>query len=133
MSGMAINVAKSVSVIFNRTSLPGVPPNFTYRSGTLPMESEFKYLGILFSDGTGCTGGRRRGHTTPGCTHKAGELQAVGGRHAFHAMWRRCVQLNMWNVRTLCYLFDALVKPGLSYGCEVWAPALIFKCIQGGG
>ena len=71
-------------------------------------------------------------HTTPGCTHKAGELPAVGGRHAFYAMWRRCVQLNMWNVRTLCYLFDALVKPVLSYGCEVWAPALILKCIQGG-
>ena len=34
---------------------------------------------------------------------------------------------------SVCYLLDALVKPVLSYGCEVWAPDFIHKAGLGKG
>ncbi len=40
--------------------------------------------------------------------------------------------LGIRNVRTLCYLFDALVRPIMSYGCEMWAPDIIHKCMSKG-
>ena len=122
LAGMTVNVAKSVSVIFNQSHLQGATHSFTYRGATLPVEADFKYLGILFGSGSN---GR-------GCVHDAYALQLVAGRRALHAMWRRCADLRIWNVRTLCYLFDALVKPVMSYGCEVWAPAVILACIRRG-
>lgn len=88
----------------------------------LPTKQEFKYLGIVFQDG-------KSGQSSTGGAY-AQQLQ--GAKQALHSMWRRCYDLGIRNVRTLCYLFDALVRPIMSYGCEVWAPDIIHKCMSKG-
>jgi len=46
---------------------------------------------------------------------------AMSGKKAIFALRRRCAELRIFNPTLQCQLFDALVKPVLSYGCEVWA------------
>jgi hypothetical protein len=46
---------------------------------------------------------------------------AMSGKKAVFALQRRCVELRIFDPTLQCQLFDALVKPVLSYGCEVWS------------
>jgi hypothetical protein len=45
----------------------------------------------------------------------------MSGKKAVFALRRRCVELRIFDPTLQCQLFDALVKPVLSYGCEVWS------------
>jgi hypothetical protein len=45
----------------------------------------------------------------------------MSGKKAVFALWRRCVELRIFDPALQCQLFDTLVKPVLSYGCEVWS------------
>ncbi len=45
---------------------------------------------------------------------------AMLGKKAVFALRRRCVELRIFDPTLQCQLFNALVKPVLSYGCEVW-------------
>ena len=40
---------------------------------------------------------------------------------AMFALQQRCQQLHLHDPGIKCKLFDALVKPILCYGCEIWA------------
>jgi hypothetical protein len=42
------------------------------------------------------------------------------GEKAVFALRRRCAELRNFDPSLQCQLFDALVKPVISYGCEVW-------------
>jgi hypothetical protein len=42
------------------------------------------------------------------------------GKKIVFALRRRCVKLRIFDPSLQCQLFDALVKPMFSYGCEVW-------------
>ncbi len=42
------------------------------------------------------------------------------GKKAIFALQRRCAELRIFDPELQCQLFDALVKPMLSYRCEVW-------------
>ena len=42
-------------------------------------------------------------------------------RKALFALGRRCMELHITDARLQCSVFDTLVKPVLSYGCEIWA------------
>ena len=44
-------------------------------------------------------------------------------RKALFAMYGRCRQLHIHEPQLRCKLFDALVRPILSYSCELWALA----------
>jgi len=46
---------------------------------------------------------------------------AMSGKKAVFALRRRCAELRIFDPALQCQLFDALVKPVLSYGCEVWS------------
>jgi hypothetical protein len=46
---------------------------------------------------------------------------AMLGKKAVFALRHRCVELRIFDPALQCHLFDALVKPVLSYGCEVWS------------
>jgi hypothetical protein len=44
----------------------------------------------------------------------------MSGKKAIFALRRRCAELRIFDPALQCQLFDTLVKPVLSYGCEVW-------------
>jgi hypothetical protein len=46
---------------------------------------------------------------------------AMLGKKAVFALRHRCAKLRIFDPALQCQLFDALVKPVLSYGCEVWS------------
>jgi hypothetical protein len=43
------------------------------------------------------------------------------GKKAVFPLRCRCAELHIFDPALQCQLFDALVKPVLSYGCEVWS------------
>jgi len=54
---------------------------------------------------------------------KAALTSAVAkARKVMHAMFTRCYKWGLHNLNAQCHLFDTLVKPVLSFGCEVWGP-----------
>jgi len=46
---------------------------------------------------------------------------AMLGKKAVFALRHRCAKLRIFDPALQCQLFDALVKPMFSYGCEVWS------------
>ena len=48
-------------------------------------------------------------------------------QQALFAMQARCAKLGIVNTQLRCKLYDAVVKPVLSDGCEVWVP-LVSDC-----
>ena len=97
--------------------------DFTYGGRVLTRKDSFKYLGLWF-------------HATQRNFGLALGSLADSARKAMHAMRRRCFQLGYVHPRRMCNLFNALVLPILSYGCEVWfwhhdASSMVTKCWRG--
>ena len=68
--------------------------------------AQFKYLGLTFDASKGAL--------------YAPEDLIVAGTKACNALRRRCAEMHIQDPLHQCKLFDVLVKPILSYGCEVW-------------
>ena len=79
---------------------------FTYGERVLTRMDSFKYLGLWF-------------HATQRNFGLALGSLADSACKAMHAMGRRCFQLGYVHPRRMCNLFNALVLPILSNGCEV--------------
>ena len=60
-------------------------------------------------------------HGTKGLTFALSHLKAAAQRASF-ALLARCTELNITDIPLELKLFDALVRPVMSYSCEVWAP-----------
>ena len=80
---------------------------FTYAGHVLMRSAAFKYLGLWFEA------------TTDGFAKSLGESLETA-RKVMNNMLRRCAQISLTCPHRICKLFDALVLPILSYGCEVW-------------
>ena len=79
----------------------------SYRQPVEQVEC-FKYLGITFHGNRGIS-----------C---AIEQLAIAAKKATFALLGRCQQIHIHEPKLKLKLFDALVRPVLSYACEVWAP-----------
>jgi hypothetical protein len=55
---------------------------------------------------------------------------AMFGKKAVFTLQRRCVELRIFDPALQCQLFDALVKPMLSYGCEVWSDHMAHERLE---
>ena len=109
-NSLFVNTNKSEVVIFGRRWISGAMPGgpeFLFNGAPLPVKPSYIYLGLRFEDEQPC----RALLTT--AVDKA--------RKAMYALLGKTRAQGLHNVDLLCHLFDALVKPVLSYGCEVWA------------
>lgn len=102
---LTVNTAKSVYVTFGG----GRTYPVQYDGAQLPVQNEFRYLGIPFSN------------TTPNPLAAMQHGHHTKATAAMYALLHRCREMGIHNVRARCNLFRTLVAPVLAYGCEVWS------------
>lgn len=110
-NALTVNIKKSEVVVFNGQYCSRRGVQIQYSGSDMKVVPCFVYLGILYDETTGVKGAAKRGMDK--------------GRRAMFAMLKRCHELNIHNVGLKCHLFDALVRPVVNYGCEVWAPSVM--------
>jgi hypothetical protein len=107
--GLKVNLAKTEIVVYRKAGsrLPqGL--QWAYEGQQVPVSDSFRYLGVWL-------------HSTKGLSVARDALKAAGQR----AMWAMLGKFKNMQLRDLylkTHMFDTLVKPVLSYGCEVWGP-----------
>jgi len=113
--GMKINVSKTFAVIFNDHKRSGKTHaqlarhcNWFILGQPIEIKDTAKFLGITY-------------HQVKGC-EAAPEDLASKGRRASHAMFTAMQGHYINQSAFLCRIFDQLVKPVLSYGCQIWGP-----------
>ena len=107
--GLQVNLAKTEIVVYRKagSKLPQGLQWF-YEGQQVQVSDSFRYLGVWL-------------HSTKGLSVARDALKAAGQR----AMWAMLGKFKHMQLRDLylkTHMFDTLVKPVLSYGCEVWGP-----------
>jgi Reverse transcriptase (RNA-dependent DNA polymerase) len=119
-NSMFVNLRKTKVVVFNKKYHSSAMGGLQFSLNGEPIEEaqDYVYLGLGFADGK---------HTSRELDRSVGKA-----RQAMFAMFNRCYELGLHNVDVQGHLFDALVRPILSYGCEVWGPDWISpRCDKG--
>jgi hypothetical protein len=111
---LVINVNKTKVVVFEKHR--NVVPEFTYKGTTIERVQSFRYLGLEL-------------HSTRSMAVAIAKLTAIG-KKALFALRCRCNDLNITDLEVMCQLFDSLVRPVLSYACEVWTSRTGAKGLQ---
>ena len=103
--GLTISPTKTEVVVFSRAS---PQPHFSWHVGAqqLPVSASFKYLGVIFHESGSMTSALAR------------LLQ--NGQGARSQLAAKRTELHGDKSFPMMGLFDAVVKPTVSYGCEVW-------------
>jgi hypothetical protein len=116
---MSLSLVKTKIVIFNSTFATSSDRNFQFkfRGSVLQHVKESKHLGMLM----------RQGRTVSGMMQHA----ARRGQQAVARVYRKFHQLGVaGNIDLKLRLFNAVVLPNLSFGCEVWGPWMLFADLQ---
>lgn len=108
---LTVNVAKTRALVFQQTRSAAVQLELTYRGSRVEVVDSFCYLGMVF-------------HCTAPFSD-AGLVRAATGQQAVLSMARRCRELGIQDPVMRMRLFDALVRPVMLYGIEVWGPHLL--------
>jgi hypothetical protein len=115
---LTVNSAKTQVVILRpgggSSAKLAAGESFSYAGKALEVVTSCKYLGLTFTQL-----GKTRGFAS------CADTLALSGRKALFAMRRRAFELGATSVEQQCMLFDTLVKPVLSYGCEIWGVDLL--------
>jgi hypothetical protein len=113
--GMKINASKTFVVIFHgpRITLKKLRKACAWKINghDVTIKEEAKFLGLTF-------------HHSKGVLLVPKEL-ALKGNKAMYAMLASMKAHHINQSAFLCKLFDQLVYPVLSYGCQVWGPDLL--------
>jgi len=113
MFGMSVSLVKTKGVVSNAgTNRRRVLQrcNWTFQGQSIDMVAEFTYLGTLFHESKGCEAGAA--------------VRAAHSRNAVFSLLGRARSLQWDQSDLLCRLFDQLVEPVLSYGCQIWGPCV---------
>ena len=105
-NSMFVNQKKSEVVVFGAG--PTSAPGFSCGGKPLEVKPSYKYLGLTLS-----AQGAPASMLSMATTKAAAVLRALLGR---------CYRLKIHNPNLQGHLFDALVRPLLCYGCEIWGP-----------
>ena len=103
--GLTVNLGKTKLVVFQHRYVEA-QPGLTYAGQPVEQVQSYKFLKLQM-------------HGTKGLTFALSHLKAAAQRASF-ALLARCTELNITDIPLK--LFDALVRPVMSYSCEVWAP-----------
>ena len=103
--GLKVNVQKTTTMVFEHQKSQAPP--FTYAGNNIEQVEEFKYLRMVLKYSRTLT--------------PAIDYLRKAATWAMFALQQRCQQLHLHDSGIKCKLFDALVKPILCYGCEIWA------------
>ena len=101
---LTINIDKTKIMIFSKTQWNG-NFKFQYEGRDLEIVQEFKYLGVIFNYNGSFVKNRK---------HVYEQAQ-----RAMFSLLRRSRQLDL-PLDIQLALFDTLIMPILTYGCEVW-------------
>ena len=105
--GLVVNLSKTKLVVFQHRYVEA-HPGLMYDGRPVEQVQSYKFLGLQM-------------HGTKGLTFALSHLKTAAGRACF-ALQARCTELEITDIPLRLKLFDALVRPVMSYGCEVWAP-----------
>jgi hypothetical protein len=103
--GLSVNVEKTKVVVFGSRSM--LKNSLIFRDMKIEQVVSFRYLGLEL--------------------HQSGSFKVAAttllesARKATFGLHSRCAALHINDPKLKCKLFDALVRPILSYGCEVWS------------
>ena len=104
--GLTVNLEKTAVLVFNKSGRQ-LKASFGFKYGKSIIDSAKKYcyLGIMFS--------------LSGSMKQAQNELRLKGLKAYFAL-TRSIDIRSLNTRSLFRLFDALVVPVFTYGCQVW-------------
>ena len=114
---LTVSIKKSEIVLFNKQfCVEGMPKasKFTYDGIPLKTTDTFIYLGSLLLDGDS----NKR-------AKEASSVMFTTAQKAYHKMNGRCHAMELHNITIRTHLFDALVRPIMNFGCEVWGPSML--------
>ena len=102
--GLTVNIEKTKTLVFGARKCLKMP--ITLKGAPIEQVESFKYLGLVFHQN---------------CSFKlAIATLLASARKATFCLHSRCASLRITDPKLKCQLFDALVFPILSYGCEIW-------------
>jgi hypothetical protein len=114
---LKVNIRKTKGMVFHPRPASYVKRCVWYYGGEcIEMVDRFTYLGVIF-------------HQSQGCLYGVDALVAQGSK-AMYAAWAKVRALGITQVDMMCRVFDALVFPVVSYGCQIWGPSV---CMQKDG
>ena len=106
--GLSVNIAKTAVMVFNRTGrLLKESSSFYYGETPIIPAREYTYLGVVFT---------LNGSYTKAQTNL--RQRALRGYFSLKSM----IDLNHLRKNIVFKVFDALLKPVASYGCQAWLP-----------
>ena len=107
--GLTVNISKTAVLIFNKNGrLLKDSSDFHFGDTVIPSDRSYCYLGITLT-------------LSGSLTRTMDELRKKGLRAYFSL--KNLVDISELTVKTLFKLFDALILPVVSYGCQVWLPS----------
>ena len=106
--GLTVNISKTAVLVFNRQGRKLKESNhFMFGNMNIPSQREYCYLGIVFS--------------LSGSLRRATEVLKQKGFRSYFAL-KAAIKLSSLKPSITMKLFDMLVKPAASYGCQIWLP-----------
>ena len=101
---LTVNTSKTKIVIFSRGKVRKIPI-FNFRGDVLEVVDDFIYLGVRFKYN--------------GTFKLTVTKQVSQARKALYSLLAKAKRLHL-SIDTQCELFDRMILPILTYGCEVW-------------
>ena len=107
--GLTVNISKTAVLIFNKNGrLLKDSSHFHFGDTVIPSDRSYCYLGITL--------------TLSGSLSRTMDELRKKGLRAYFSL-KNLVDISELTVNTLFKLFDALILPVVSYGCQVWLPS----------